>query len=46
MLIQISSGKGPAECELAVGKFLKVFMLEKKDAKIVEEVRGSYTGLL
>lgn len=43
MLIQVSSGKGPAECELAVGKFLKVFMQEMKGAKIVEEVRGQYT---
>jgi len=43
MLIQISSGKGPAECELAVGKFLKVFLQENKDAMILEEVRGPYT---
>lgn len=42
MLLQISSGKGPTECELAVGKFLKVFMKEIESAKIVEEARGHY----
>jgi len=42
MLIQISSGKGQLECELAVGKFLEVIMKEMKDAKIVEEVKGQY----
>jgi peptide chain release factor len=40
MLLQISSGKGPAECELAVGKFLKVFMREIGNVKIVEEVKS------
>ncbi len=44
MLIQISSGKGPDECELAVGKFTQVLMAEMKDAKIVQEVRGKYAG--
>lgn len=42
MLLQISSGKGPAECELAVGKFLKVFMKEVGNIKIIEEVKGHY----
>lgn len=42
MLLQISSGKGPTECELAVGKFLKVFMKEIESTKIVEEERGHY----
>ncbi|MEW9121348.1 MAG: peptide chain release factor H [Thermotaleaceae bacterium] len=42
MLIQISSGKGPHECELAVGKFLKIFMKEVKKAKIIQEVKGQY----
>lgn len=42
MLLQISSGKGPAECELAVGKFLKVFMKEVEGVKLVEEVKGCY----
>lgn len=42
MLLQISSGKGPTECELAVGKFLKVLMNEVEDVKIVQEVKGQY----
>lgn len=42
MLIQISSGKGPNECELFVGKFLKELMKELKDVRIVEEARGHY----
>lgn len=40
MKIQISSGRGPAECELAVGKFLEVLKKEFKDIKILNEVRG------
>ena len=42
MLLQISSGKGPVECELAVGKFLKVLMSEIEGVKKVEEVKGHY----
>ena len=42
MLIQISSGKGPAECELAVGKFVKVLMEEIADIQIIEENKGKY----
>lgn len=42
MLLQISSGKGPTECELAVGKFLKALMKEIRGVKIVEESKGHY----
>ena len=42
MLIQISSGKGPLECELAVGKFLKVLQSELDDLEIVNQVQGGY----
>lgn len=42
MLLQISSGKGPTECELAVGKFLKVLMKEIGNVEIVEAARGQY----
>ena len=42
MLLQISSGKGPTECELAVGKFLKVFMKEIGNVKIVEQAKSHY----
>lgn len=42
MLIQISSGKGPAECELAVGKFMRSIMEEISDIEIVDKTRGKY----
>ncbi len=42
MLIQISSGKGPIECELAVGKFIKIIGKELDDMQIVEETVGKY----
>lgn len=42
ILIQISSGKGPLECELAVGKFLKALQTEFADLEIVSQVQGSY----
>ncbi len=42
MQLQISSGKGPIECELAVGKLLKVLMSEINGARIVEETKGRY----
>jgi peptide chain release factor len=42
ILIQLSSGKGPLECELVVGKFLKVLQLEFDDLEIVNQVQGGY----
>lgn len=42
MRIQISSGNGPAECELAVGKFLDSIKNEIKNFKIVEAGEGKY----
>lgn len=42
MLLQISSGKGPLECELAVGKLLQALQLELRDVEIVSQVQGSY----
>jgi peptide chain release factor len=41
-LIQISSGRGPAECELAAGKYLAVFLKEHPKAIIKEKHSGSY----
>jgi len=40
MLLQISSGNGPAECELAVGKFLEVLESELLDLEIVKTTKG------
>jgi len=44
MILQISSGNGPVECEFAVGKFLEVLKDEFPDMEIVSEVKTKYTG--
>ena len=44
MILQISSGNGPVECELAVGKFLEVIRDEFPDIRIINEVKTGYTG--
>ena len=44
MIIQISSGNGPLECEFAVGKFLEVLKSELVDLQIVNEVKTKYAG--
>lgn len=40
MLIQISSGRGPGECELAVGLYAQYFLKQHPTAKIVEKYGG------
>lgn len=40
MKVQISSGRGPAECEMAVGLYLKFFLKQHPEAAIVEEQGG------
>lgn len=40
MEIQLSSGQGPAECELAVGKLLRALREEFPDIRIVETMPG------
>lgn len=42
MLLQISSGSGPAECELAVGKFADALKAEIMDMQIISEVKSKY----
>lgn len=42
MIIQISSGQGPAECELAVGKLLDALCKEFKDIEILTRHNGRY----
>lgn len=44
MRLQISSGQGPIECELAVGKFLDSIIKEFKDIEVVEKVKGQHMG--
>jgi len=41
-LIQISSGRGPTECELAAGKYLAAFLQEHPAAVVKEKHNGSY----
>lgn len=38
--IQLSSGQGPEECELAVGKLLRALTAEYPDSKIEEAIPG------
>jgi peptide chain release factor len=40
MEIQLSSGQGPDECELAVGKLLRALELEFQDISVIDAVRG------
>jgi peptide chain release factor len=42
MILQISSGNGPAECELAVGKFVETLKNEIPDMKILNSVKTRY----
>lgn len=44
MLIQITSGKGPGECELAVGLFITVLKAELKGFEIISSEKGRYIG--
>jgi len=44
MKIQISSGYGPAECELAVGKLLHALMEEFPDIEVLEKTDGRMQG--
>ncbi len=41
---QISSGRGPAECELAVGKYASVIVKENADITIKQRTPGSQYG--
>jgi peptide chain release factor len=44
MKLQISSGQGPAECELAVGKMLTALSEEFPGLEIVEKTVGAQSG--
>lgn len=49
-MVQLSSGQGPVECELAVGKLFHSLEIEFKDLKIVSshpsKTEGCFTSLL
>ena len=40
MMLQLSSGSGPAECELAVGKLLRALMAEFPDIEVLQTLPG------
>jgi len=40
-MIEISSGKGPTECEMAVGRYMDIFLREHSNATIKEKQNGS-----
>ena len=44
MILQISSGNGPLECELAVGKFLEALRAEIPDMQIISETKTKYAN--
>lgn len=44
MIIQISSGQGPAECELAVSKLFKVLKSEYPDIELLHSHSSRITG--
>ena len=44
MWIQISAGRGPDECELAVGNFVNVLLKENGNTKVVDAVPGNIPG--
>lgn len=43
---QISSGNGPVECELAVGKFLRYLLDNFKDTEVIETTEGYEAGTM
>ncbi len=43
MIVQISSGQGPAECELAVGKLLEALKIEYPDIEVLSEHRSRFS---
>ena len=44
MIIQISSGQGPDECELAVSKLFNALQKEFLDIKLIDERKGHKSG--
>lgn len=44
MILQISSGQGPAECEFAVSKFFEVLKTEYPDIKEISSHKSRFSG--
>lgn len=45
MLLHLTAGRGPAECELAVSKFLEV-LAQEYDIEVLAQEKGRFTGCL
>ena len=46
MLVQISAGQGPAECQLAVAKLFEALKKEYGNLEIISETKGCERGCL
>ena len=44
MIVQISAGQGPAECQMAVGKLLSAWQREFPDIEVISVAEGAYKG--
>lgn len=44
MIVQISAGRGPSECQLAVTKLFEALKKEYKDLEIVSDTKGYERG--
>ena len=46
MIVQISAGQGPSECQLAVAKLFEALKGEYGDLEIISETKGYEKGCL
>ena len=44
MIVQISAGQGPSECQLAVAKLYEALNMEYRDLELISETRGYEKG--
>lgn len=46
MIVQISAGQGPSECQLAVSKLFVALKREYEDLEVISETKGYEKGCL
>ena len=46
MIVQISAGQGPSECQLAVAKLFAALKREYEDLEVISETKGDEKGCL
>lgn len=44
MIIQISAGQGPTECQMAVAKLMEALKKEYGDLEIISDIKGNEKG--